>query len=75
MRCPACDAALNRNLDLRFAGVLFGGGGALNFVWSLPLPQPIKLMLDVATIAAILAVDAMTMRLVVVKDHQAGRNE
>jgi hypothetical protein len=75
MRCPACGVALNRNLDLRFAGVLFGGGAALNFIWSLPLPRPVKLLLDVATIAAILAVDAMTMRLVVAKDHQVRRNQ
>lgn len=75
MRCPACNAALNRNLDLRFAGVLVGGGAAFNFVLSLPLPRPVHLLLDVATLAAILAVDAMTMRLVIAKDDRTSSRE
>jgi hypothetical protein len=75
MRCPACNAALNRNLDLQFAGVVVGAVATFNFVSSLPLPRPIHMLVDVATFAAVLAVDAMTMRLVIAKDRQKSGRE
>ena len=75
MRCPACDAALNRNLDLQFAGVCVGALAAFNFVRSLPLRQPLHFLIDVSTIAAVVAADAMTMRLVVVPSRHVDKKE